>query len=61
MSIATTDKPRADATEIRRALGVLFEPSDVIELRAFKSRRCTISGYYNEFDKLASDAAKVRA
>ncbi len=51
--------PTANVSEIRQALNVLFQPGDVVELRAFKSRRCTVSGYYDDFDKLASDAAKV--
>jgi hypothetical protein len=48
-----------DLDEIRRTLDVLFEPGDVVEIRAFKDRRCTISGYYDDFDKLAKDAVRV--
>lgn len=48
-----------DENEIRRALDVLFAPGDVVEVRAFPNRRNTISGYYNDFDKLAKDAAKI--
>ena len=60
MSTATpSTSPKANVSEIRRALDVLFQTGNVVELRAFKSRRCTISGYYDNFDKLASDAAKV--
>jgi len=49
----------ADGEEIRRTLGILFEPGDVVEIRAFKSSRCTISGYYDDFDKLTKDAVRV--
>jgi len=49
----------ADPEEIRRTLGILFDPGDVIEIRAFKSSRCTISGYYDDFDTLTKDAVRV--
>lgn len=52
-------KPEPSVDEIRRALDVLFEPSDVVELRAFKNRRCTVSGYYDDFDRLATDAQRL--
>jgi len=52
-------KPTADKLEIARALNVLFDSGDVIEIRAFKGRRCTISGYYNDFGKLSADAARI--
>jgi hypothetical protein len=49
-----------DASEIMRGLAVLFEPGDVVELRAPKAGRAgTISGYYNNFERLAADAAKI--
>jgi hypothetical protein len=48
----------ADLGEIRRTLDVLFAPGDVVEMRAFKDRRCTISGYYSDFERLAQDAAR---
>lgn len=49
----------ADADEIRRTLATLFEPSDVVEIRAFKNQRCTLSGYYDDPEKLAEDAVRV--
>jgi hypothetical protein len=53
-------RPSPDPAEIRRVLDVLFESGDVVEIRAFrKDRRCTISGYYNDFDKLVNDAEKI--
>lgn len=49
-----------DHAEIRRALGVLTDPGDVIEIRAPKcGRRGTISGYYNDIEKAAEDAVKI--
>ncbi len=58
MTIATTLKP--DPMEISRGLDVLFDHGDVIELRAFKgNRRCTVSGYFDDFDLLASAAVNV--
>jgi len=57
--VTTATPPNADPQAIRQGLAVLFEPGDVVELRAFRNRRCTISGYYDDHDKLATDAAKV--
>lgn len=55
----------ADIDEIRRALALLFEPGQVVELRAlnvatpnYKAPH-TVSGYYTDFEALAKDAAKV--
>ena len=44
--------------DIRRALEVLFEPGDVVELRAFKGRE-TVSGYYDDYALLADEAGKL--
>jgi hypothetical protein len=44
--------------EIRRAIGILFEPGDVVELRALKDR-ATASGYFDEPDELVSQATKL--
>lgn len=52
-------RPTADLAELNRTLSVLFDTDDVVEIRAFKNRHCTISGYYDNFDKLAKDAAKI--
>ena len=44
------------------AISVLFRPGHVVELRAFGARglttkrKFTLSGYYNDFDRLAEDA-----
>lgn len=51
--------PRADHDEIARALALLYEPGDVVELRVPKSRYGTQSGYFNNFDALAEHAARL--
>lgn len=45
--------------EIKRALGVLFEPGDVVELRAIGVQGRIHAGYYNDMGKLATDAARI--
>ena len=45
--------------QIRQMLDVLFEPGDVVELRILNVPGAgVISGYYDDFGKLALDAAK---
>ena len=44
--------------EIWRGVEVLFEPSTVVELRAFKGRE-TISGYFDDHALLAHEAGKL--
>jgi hypothetical protein len=48
-----------DGTEIKRALDLLFDTEQVIELRALKTIHGTVSGYYRDHEKLARDAAKI--
>lgn len=50
---------KPDAVEIRRALDVLFEPTQIIELRAFGTKHGTCVGFYRDRDKLAADAVKI--
>ncbi len=45
---------------IRAALDVLLEPGTVAELRILRTRQKTVSGYFNDFDKLADAAAAER-
>ena len=60
MTATTNGKPKADRAEIRRALSVLFEPGDVVELRAPKAGRLrTASGYFDDLDRLADAAVEV--
>jgi hypothetical protein len=62
----TTMTPvKADPDEIRRALHMLFAPGQVTELRALEvsTRRIprphTVSGYFDDVETLANEAAKV--
>jgi hypothetical protein len=51
--------PTANRDEIGRALALLFQPGDVVELRAPGSAKGTISGYFDDFDALASVAVRL--
>lgn len=54
--------PPAAAVELRETLAVLCEPGAVYELRALHvPRDGTVSGYYDNADALARDAAKLDA
>jgi hypothetical protein len=61
----TTIKVIPDLEEIKRALSLLFEPGQVVELRALDvstpsyKKPHTVSGYYDDLDKCAKDAAQV--
>jgi hypothetical protein len=56
---------KADPAEIRRTLEMFFESGQVTELRALDvstsriRRPHTVSGYFDELDALATEAAKV--
>ena len=60
--MASVLKP--DSREIVRFLQSLAEPGQIIELRLLKVRRAgngfsrTLSGYFNDYEKLAAEAAK---
>ncbi len=43
--------------EIRRTVSSLYEPGDVVEVRAFNEAGWTRSGYFDDYDLLASAAA----
>jgi P4 family phage/plasmid primase-like protien len=47
---------KADIAEIKRALAVLFQPGDVVEMRALKVEGKTQAGYYSDFEILARAA-----
>lgn len=50
----------AIAAEIRRALGLIMQPGDVIELRVLHAGRSgTLSGYYDETEALVRDAVRL--
>jgi hypothetical protein len=46
------------AAMVRKTLGLLFEPGDVVEMRLPDTRYKTVSGYYDDFDAFARDAAR---
>ncbi|MDP9438168.1 MAG: hypothetical protein M3P49_05430 [Actinomycetota bacterium] len=47
-----------NTSELRRAIEVLFEPGDTVELRSFKDRT-PVSGYFDNFDELARQATEL--
>jgi hypothetical protein len=59
----TMGPPRTDRTAdpVREGLAVLFDPADVVELRALDCPRgnSTTSGYFDDFDKLAEAALSL--
>ncbi len=59
---ATTqpDSPNSDPAYIRRVLNFLYpQAGSVIELRSLKTRWGTVSGYFDDFAKLAETAAEL--
>jgi hypothetical protein len=58
MTAANRQSRAANPTQIAQWLRVFAEPGQVVELRVLDvDRKGTISGYYDDFDKLARDAA----
>jgi hypothetical protein len=51
--------PKTDIAEIKRALALIYQPGDVVELRAFDKKGFSHPGYYDDFTKLADDAARL--
>jgi hypothetical protein len=51
---------RPDPAEIARAVALLYQPGDVVELRAPGSRRGTLSGYFDDFAALVEQASGLR-
>ena len=49
----------ADVTHIQQSLRILYQTGDIVELRAFRHKRCTVSGYYSDLDLLAQDAVTL--
>src|SRR5437660_6932581 len=47
------DGPRGDRAEIERAIYLLFEPGDVVEVRIPKTRAGVIAGYFDDLSKMA--------
>ncbi len=57
--ITTRTGEARDLPEIRRALAVLCQPGDVVELRALDVGGKTVAGYFGDHAKLAEAAAKL--
>jgi len=63
--MTTTTKVACDLADVKRALDVLKEPGHVVELRALDvsepSYRAphTVSGYFDDFDRLAAEAVRL--
>ena len=55
----TTMNPKTDLDEIKRALALIYQPGDVVELRAFDKKGFSHPGYYDNFTKLADEAARL--
>jgi hypothetical protein len=53
------NRPQTNIDEINRALSLLFIPGDIVELRAFDKKGFPHPGYYDDFTKLAEDAARL--
>ncbi|HEX5736042.1 MAG TPA: hypothetical protein VF131_24660 [Blastocatellia bacterium] len=50
---------KSDEAMIRRTLGVMFDPGDVVEIRIPNAGRYgTVAGYFNDFEKLVKDALR---
>ena len=54
MSEQGTTAIKADRAEIERAIGILFEPKSVVEVRIILGLKHTVSGYFNDRAKLAT-------
>jgi len=55
----TTMNPKTDISEIKRAIALIHQPGDVVELRAFDENGYTHAGYYDDSIKLADEAARL--
>lgn len=52
--------PRYDLAEIRKAIAVLFEPGQVVEVRMIsRKKHTTVSGWFDDHEKMAKWAAKL--
>ena len=47
-----------DLQEIQRAIGALLAPGEVYELRILNTRRGTVRGYFNDYEKMAQAAVQ---
>jgi hypothetical protein len=51
--------PKADLTEIRRAVSLLFAAGDVIEVRIPQNKAAVVSGYFDDFAALSQAIYKA--
>jgi hypothetical protein len=51
--------PTVDLAQVRRTLDLLAGPGQIVELRALKTRKGTVRGYFNEYRELADCAARL--
>ena len=52
---------RANRIEFERALDLLFEPGDVVEVRIPKTRSGVVAGYFDDFSKMATTVMQADA
>jgi hypothetical protein len=55
------DCPKADRTEIERAISVLFSPGDVVEVRIPKTRAGVVAGYFDDLSMAAEAICQADA
>jgi hypothetical protein len=48
------EHPKADLTELKRGLALLFTPGDVVEVRIPKTRAGVVTGYFDDHSALAA-------
>ena len=59
MTAASTTSAKFDAGLCREALSLQFEPGAVVEVRIPKTNRGVVSGYYDDFERLVRDVARM--
>ena len=57
--MTTTFNPKTDLAEIKRTISLLYQPGDVVELRALDFDGKPHAGYFDDFDKLATAAVRL--
>jgi len=55
----TATYPKTNLTEIKHALALLYQTDDVVELRALDKNERITAGFFNDFTKLATIAARL--
>ena len=54
--MTTICNPKTDINEMKRAMSLLYQPGDVVELRAIDQNGYIAAGYFDDFKKLAMTA-----